>query len=47
MKSSSLAEMKDKYIGKIGSKDRDQYENEMLRKYDLWFVTFQIKQSVI
>ena len=47
MKSSSLAEMKNIYLGKIGSKDRDQCENEMLRKHDLWFVTFQIKHSVI
>lgn len=29
MKSYSLAEMKDKYIGKIGSKDRDEYEYEL------------------
>ena len=29
MKSYSLAEMKDKYIGKIGSKDRDQYEYKL------------------
>jgi DNA-binding XRE family transcriptional regulator len=28
-KSYSLAEMKDKYIGKIGTKDRDQYEYEL------------------
>ena len=29
MKSYSLAEMKDKYIGKKGTKDRDQYEYEL------------------
>ena len=29
MKSYSLAEMKDKYIGKIGSTDRDEYEYEL------------------
>ncbi len=29
MKSYSLAEMKDKYIGKKGKKDRDQYEYEL------------------
>jgi DNA-binding XRE family transcriptional regulator len=29
MKSYSLAEMKDKYIGKKGAKDRDQYEYEL------------------
>jgi HTH-type transcriptional regulator/antitoxin HipB len=28
-KSYSLAEMKDKYIGKIGSKERDEYEYEL------------------
>lgn len=29
MKGSSLEEMKDKYIGKIGTKDRDEYEYEL------------------
>ena len=29
MKSYSLAEMKDKYIGKVGSADRDEYEYEL------------------
>ena len=29
MKSKSLAEMKDKYIGKVGTKDRDEYEYEL------------------
>ena len=29
MKSYSLAEMKDKYIGKVGSTDRDEYEYEL------------------
>jgi len=29
IKSSSLAEMKDKYIGKRGTKDREQYEYEL------------------
>ena len=29
IKSSSLAEMKDKYIGKAGTKERDQYEYEL------------------
>ena len=29
MKTFSLAEMKDKYIGKKGTKDRDQYEYEL------------------
>jgi len=29
IKSYSLAEMKDKYIGKIGTEDRDQYEYEL------------------
>lgn len=29
MKSLSLAEMKDKYIGEIGSLDREQYEYEL------------------
>jgi ribosome-binding protein aMBF1 (putative translation factor) len=29
MKSYSLAEMKDKYIGEKGTKDRDQYEYEL------------------
>ena len=28
-KTSSLAEMKDKYIGKIGSAERDEYEYEL------------------
>jgi len=29
MKTYTLAEMKDKYIGKVGSKDRDDYEYEL------------------
>ena len=29
MKLHSLAEMKDKYLGKLGSKDRDHYEYEL------------------
>jgi len=29
MKSFSLAEMKDKYIGKVGTADRDNYEYEL------------------
>ena len=29
MKGRSLEEMKDKYIGKIGTKDRDEYEYEL------------------
>ena len=29
LKSYSLAEMKDKYIGKKGTKDRDEYEYEL------------------
>ncbi len=29
MKSFSLAEMKDKYIGKVGTTDRDNYEYEL------------------
>ena len=29
MKSYSLSEMKDKYIGKIGTKERDEYEYEL------------------
>ena len=29
MKSYSLDEMKDKYIGKVGTKDRDEYEYEL------------------
>jgi HTH-type transcriptional regulator / antitoxin HipB len=29
IKSYSLAEMKDKYIGKIGTSDRDEYEYEL------------------
>ena len=29
MKSYSLAEMKDKYIGKLGTEERDQYEQEL------------------
>ncbi len=29
MKSSSLAEMKDKYIGKLGTIERDEYEYEL------------------
>lgn len=28
-KTYSLAEMKDKYIGKVGSKDRDEYEYDL------------------
>ena len=29
MKTYSLAEMKEKYIGKVGTKDRDKYEYEL------------------
>ena len=29
IKTYSLSEMKDKYIGKVGSKDRDEYEYEL------------------
>jgi ribosome-binding protein aMBF1 (putative translation factor) len=29
MQGSSLEEMKDKYIGKVGTKDRDEYEYEL------------------
>lgn len=29
MKSLSLSEMKDKYIGKVGTPDRDEYELQM------------------
>lgn len=29
MKSYSLAEMKDKYLGKVGTKERDDYEYEL------------------
>lgn len=29
MKTRSLAEMKDKYIGKVGSQERDEYEYEL------------------
>ncbi|WP_276979756.1 helix-turn-helix transcriptional regulator [Flavobacterium filum] len=29
LKTYSLAEMKDKYIGKVGTKDRDEYEYEL------------------
>ena len=29
MKSYSLAEMKDKYIGKVGTEERDEYEYEL------------------
>ncbi|WP_028665737.1 helix-turn-helix domain-containing protein [Runella zeae] len=29
IKSYSLAEMKDKYIGKVGTKERDEYEYEL------------------
>ncbi len=29
MKSKSLAEMKDKYVGKVGTKNRDDYEYEL------------------
>lgn len=29
MKTYSLTEMKDKYIGKVGTKDRDEYEYEL------------------
>ena len=29
MKMYTLAEMEDKYIGKIGTKERDEYENEL------------------
>ncbi len=29
MKTTSLAEMKDKYIGKVGTQERDEYEYEL------------------
>ena len=29
LKTSSLAEMKDKYIGKVRTTDRDKYENKL------------------
>lgn len=29
MKAYTLAEMKDKYLGKVGTKDRDEYEYEL------------------
>jgi hypothetical protein len=29
LKTYSLAEMKDKYIGKVGTQERDQYEYEL------------------
>lgn len=29
VKTYSLAEMKDKYIGKVGTKERDEYEYEL------------------
>lgn len=29
LKTYSLAEMKDKYIGKVGTKERDEYELEL------------------
>ena len=29
LKTSSLAEMKDKYIGKVGTQERDEYEYEL------------------
>ena len=29
LKTQSLAEMKDKHIGKVGTKERDEYENEL------------------
>jgi HTH-type transcriptional regulator / antitoxin HipB len=29
MKTRTLAEMKDKYIGKVGTRDRDEYEYEL------------------
>jgi hypothetical protein len=31
LKSYSLEEMKDKYIGKVGTSERDEYEYELLR----------------
>lgn len=29
MKTSTLAEMKDEFIGKVGTQERDEYENEL------------------
>jgi HTH-type transcriptional regulator / antitoxin HipB len=29
LKTYTLAEMKDKYIGKVGERERDEYENEL------------------
>ncbi|TDP02867.1 hypothetical protein EV145_10222 [Flavobacterium sp. 245] len=31
IKSHSLSEMKEKYTGKIGSKERDKYEKKLLK----------------
>jgi hypothetical protein len=32
IKSYSLAEMEDKYVGKVGTKEREQYEYELRRR---------------
>lgn len=31
IKSYSLSEMKDKFIGKVGTKERDKYEKKLLK----------------
>lgn len=41
MKSYSLAEMKDKYIGKVGSAKRDQYEYEL----NMEVLSYMIKKA--
>lgn len=41
IKSFSLAEMKDKYIGKTGTKSRDSYEYEL----NMEVLSYMIKQA--
>jgi len=41
MKSYSLAEMKDKYIGKIGTETRDEYEHEL----NMEVLSYMIKKA--
>jgi HTH-type transcriptional regulator / antitoxin HipB len=41
IKSYSLAEMKDKYIGKVGTKNRDNYEYEL----NMEVLSYMIKKA--
>ena len=45
MKTYTLDEMKDKYIGKVGTPERDQYEQELADELHAYHVGEAIKQA--